>query len=231
MPNLTVGKVQLTNFSTVERLTVVKTAYLKVSILLDKAIKALKDDFSTLNNTEEARFTKWFGATTNRSYVLDRLKPMRLQLKFKGLVVREDLTNPNLYGSAPSVAAATGVANDVIYGSEAASFFDASAPLLKDITAANNLARMTIGPKFYTAPLLGTNDSQVGTIIHELSHLVSHTEDVEDENYGYFPAPAVPVPDRSVFYGETACKWLAQNRPLHARHNADSYLMYVCAFS
>jgi Lysine-specific metallo-endopeptidase len=229
MPSLKVGNVRLNNFSTLSRLTQVKDAYVKVSTLLSKGINALKDDFSANDKTEEDRFKLWFGSAANRVYVLDRLKPMRLQLSLKGFVVIEDLTDPDTIAFVSSIAFTEGVANDTIYGSEGANFTDAAVPmLLPSATYPSSLNQMTICKAFYTAPQLGTNDSQVGTILHELSHLVSHTEDVEDETSGYFTAPYVA--GDHVFYGEEACKWLAKNRPLHARHNADNYLMYLSSF-
>lgn len=55
---------------------------------------------------------------------------------------------------------------------------------------------------FFSAPTSG-QDSQFGTIIHELTHLTKDTDDTA--------------------YGTTACKALAKNKPAKAINNADNY--------
>ena len=64
-------------------------------------------------------------------------------------------------------------------------------------------------PMFFSAGLNG-RDTTVGTIIHELSHLLGNTQDHR--------------------YGDHACECLARVRPAEARNNVDSYLYYCESF-
>lgn len=60
------------------------------------------------------------------------------------------------------------------------------------------------------APFYG-GISQVGTLLHEASHAVGNTEDLE--------------------YGPAYCKRLAQHSPAQARRNADNYGFYIESFN
>lgn len=59
---------------------------------------------------------------------------------------------------------------------------------------------------YFTAPLLGSN-SQTGTIIHELTHIIFDTDDHE--------------------YSQEDCKELARNNPARAIDNADNYEYFI----
>ena len=62
------------------------------------------------------------------------------------------------------------------------------------------------------------NQSQVGTLLHEISHLLGGTNDEADPGTGV------------VAYGAAAAKALATNHPALAVNNAENYGFYISAF-
>ncbi len=192
-----------------------KSAFNDVRSLLTKAdatvVKMLNNDVRLDMRAENRRFNTWFGGTTaiDLNHVQTRLHTMLRQLSS----IDTTLTND----PASNDVAYMHVAPGQNFGTQAANYTDAQAPAL----VAN--PTIFIGKAFYKAPLLG-KDSQVGTIIHELSHIVCSTEDV--------PNPAGGAYADGFFdtYGETNCKWLAANHPQQAQQNADNYLFYCCTF-
>lgn len=202
-------------FANEKRKTQVQNAFRDVRTLLGKADatlqKMIRNDASIVKKVESKRFATWFGATTpaNLNHVRDRIHMISRQLSSVDTTLRDDPAS-----------------NDVAYvllpagqnlGTQALNYADAQAPV--------KVAALTIyiGSGFYTAPLLG-KDSQVGTIIHELSHCVCSTEDVPN------PAGGAYADGFTETYGETNCKWLATNHSAQARHNADNYLFYCSSF-
>jgi len=79
---------------------------------------------------------------------------------------------------------------------------------------------MSICPRFLKImPAEGSsNQSQVGTLVHEISHLLGGTQDIVDPNSG------------DVVYGATAAKALAAQFPALAVNNAENYGFYVAEF-
>lgn len=77
------------------------------------------------------------------------------------------------------------------------------------VTAAGAGITINLCQKFFTAPLYGT-DSQVGTLLHEITHLVGNTQDYK--------------------YDWEAAKALAENNPADAMNNADNYEYYLESF-
>ncbi len=72
------------------------------------------------------------------------------------------------------------------------------------------LAKVYLCSHFFNSGRIGI-DNAVGTIIHELSHLVANTHDF--------------------VYGQEKCRLLAINRPEAARSNADNYQYYCESFA
>ncbi|NEP55036.1 MAG: hypothetical protein F6K65_42145, partial [Moorea sp. SIO3C2] len=60
--------------------------------------------------------------------------------------------------------------------------------------------------QYFLSPLLGKN-SQTGTLIHEFTHIIFHTDDHD--------------------YGPEQCKQLAINNPALAIDNADNYEYFI----
>jgi peptidyl-Lys metalloendopeptidase len=203
-----------TNFTEKQK-TQVTAAFKDVRTLLLKANAALwKQIEAGLVNTEkaeQARYEKWFGAytTPNVTHVRTRVYTIVQQLEHQDTYVQDD--------PASNTVAYILVAPGQNFGTQALNYADAQAPA----RVAN--PTIHIGTAFYQAPLLG-KDSQTGTLIHELSHLICSTEDVPN------PAGGAYADGFADTYGETNCKWLATNHPAQARHNADNYLFYCCSF-
>lgn len=193
----------------------IKNSFKNVRTLLGKARLTLHgqihNKLPSKDKTEQERFTKWFGTYTvaNATHVFDRLHLLTRQLGSQ----RTAFLNAPTSNSVAYVRVAPGQN----FGTQAANYADAGAPALVPN------AQIFIGKAFYTAPLLG-RDSQVGTIIHELSHLVCNTEDVPNPAGGNYANGFADT------YGEANCMWLASNHDAQARHNADNYLFYCCSF-
>ena len=145
----------------------------------------------------------------NVQHVRTRIYAILRQLETRDTTLEDD---PNSGAVAYMVPA--GGQN---FGTQVVDYADAQAPTLVMNPT------VYIGTGFYTAPLLGI-DSQVGTVIHELSHVVCSAEDVPNPAGGAYPDGFADT------YGETNCRWLADNYEAQARHNADNYLFYCSSF-
>lgn len=173
------------------------TGFKNVSTLLGKADSALiKANPASPDKAEETRFTTWFGPYTapNIATVKAVIHTMVLQLQDTNSVTiqYDPVSHDFAYVMVPVGLAGTPPAR---------------------VPA----ALIHLGSAYFTAPALG-QDSQTGTIIHELSHLIGHTVDA------VIPGGAV------VAYGEAACKTLVAANPALAMTNADNYLFYCCSF-
>jgi Lysine-specific metallo-endopeptidase len=108
-----------------------------------------------------------------------------------------------------------------IPGTNAVSYMPAPGWGLAGVGAAGSMAfNMDICPRLLNimASLGSDNQSQVGTFLHELSHLLGGTNDV------VFPGTAVTA------YGSTAAKKLAKTYPASAVNNAENYGFYISSF-
>jgi peptidyl-Lys metalloendopeptidase len=186
--------------------TQASSAYNQVRTLLGKADAVLiKADFNAANQTEEKRFTTWFGPynQTNVTTAKNIIHTMLRQLE----------GTSNLTFDGAGAHCAPGIVAYVMAPGGAP-----AAPVI--------VPAMTVYlcGAFFTAPLLG-RDSQVGTIIHEVSHLVGRTTDVPKPGGGAYPDGFTET------YGEKNCKWLAAHHPNLALSNADNFLFYCCSFS
>lgn len=81
-----------------------------------------------------------------------------------------------------------------------------------------NNASLHLCQQFFTAPILGMN-SQTGTLIHELTHIVFNTD---DHAYGYKKDPDDPE--------KKTCIDLAKENPAKAIDNADNYEYFIESF-
>jgi len=205
-----------TAFANPAHKTQVQNAFKDVSVLLGKADstlnKLLTNDSSINGKVEDARFTTWFGPPTaaNLTVVKNFVHTILRQLSGQNTT----LTNVPTSNTVAYMIPLPGQN----FGTQALNYTDAQAPAIVPTPT------IYIGRGFYTAPLLG-KDSQVGTIIHELSHIVCSAEDVPNPAGGAYPDGFLDT------YGETNCKWLAANHSAQALHNADNYLFYCCSFN
>jgi len=160
-------------------------AFNEVRTLLGKANAAMAPSNFDKDANIRKGYEKWFGTISqaNVSQVRDVIHSMLVQLRDRYVRLEEDLTEER-----GTFAYVRGV--DVGGGLEAG-------------------VTIYLGPKFFTIPLLGYN-CQVGTIIHEVSHLVGQTADHQ--------------------YGEADCLALAKHDPAEAVTNADNYEFYVETF-
>lgn len=195
-------------------------AYNQVRLLLGKADAALiKADINSQDKTESTRFATWFGPYTaaNIDVVKKVVHTMVLQL---------DSSRPLVVDGAGPLCA-PGIVAYVLVPPGGGGVPGPPGPGGVPVGRVPGIiqAGLTVNlcQAFFTAPLLG-HDSQVGTIIHEISHLIANTDDVPNPAGGAYPDGFTET------YGETNCKWLAQNHPGLARANADNYLFYCCSF-
>jgi hypothetical protein len=185
----------------------VKSLLLKADAVLNKLIT---NDISIVKTIEEKRFRTWFGTATVPNFTAIRSS---IHMMTRQLSIDTTLSDDPLSDDVAYIHPLAGQN----FGTQALNYADAQPPALVPNPTIH------IGSGFYTAPLLGI-DSQVGTIIHELSHLVCSTEDVPNPNGGDYPDGFGDT------YGEKNCKWLAVNHEAQARHNADNFLFYCCSF-
>lgn len=181
-------------------------AYNQVRTLLGKADAALiKADLNATNQIEAKRFTTWFGPYTaaNVSIAKTIIHTMLRQLEGTSKLTFDGAGAHCAPGIVAYVMAPGGA--------------PAAAVVVPAMT-------VYLCGSFFTASLLG-KDSQVGTIIHEISHLVGRTVDVPRPGGGAYPDGFTET------YGEKNCKWLAANHPNLALNNADNFLFYCCSFS
>lgn len=171
-----------------------KEGFKDVSTLLGKADSALiKADLNARDRTEKERFERWFGPYTQPhiDVVKTIIHTMVRQLANTSTVtIQYDPASPTFAYVFPVAPVGTPPAT------------------LPAIT-------IYLGSAYFTAPKLG-KDSQAGTVIHELSHMVGHTDDI--------------ALGGEVCYGETRCKNLATANAAQAQANADNYLFYCCSF-
>jgi hypothetical protein len=157
-----------------------------------------------IKNTDTASFTTWFG-TGNRASV-QRIVQLMNYAMINGVV--------NISYTAGGHCA-NGTTNAVAYAPN-------GVWVQPDISGAGSKVadfNMDVCPRFLKImALLGSeNQSQVGTFLHELSHLVGNTN---DEVY----------PGGAVAYGATAAKRLAKDYPATAINNAENYGFYISSF-
>ncbi|NER51317.1 MAG: hypothetical protein F6J92_32545 [Symploca sp. SIO1A3] len=182
------AKVTYTNFDNNDRrLNEAQKAFNEVRLLLGKANKALMDCVNgdpSQQQSQQSLYEKWFGQynENNRTQVYGIIHNMLIQLRDKSVTINHD--------------GADCKARDYAY-------VDAPGGGLRDGVT------IFLCNQFFAAPLYGKN-SQVGIILHEITHLVGNTEDHK--------------------YGETECKRLAQENPNMARNNADNYEFYIESF-
>lgn len=168
-------------------------AYNEVRLLLGKANSAivslqkysLEQNYETKDQQEANRFVKWFGPINAQSLatVRDRvIYPMVRQLENKSVTIECGGNDCERGDFAYVTAPGAGLGNEII---------------------------IHLCQAFFTAPLYGT-DSQVGTLLHEISHLVGNTEDHR--------------------YQQEDCLKLARNNPAKAMNNADNYQYYLESF-
>lgn len=159
-----------------------ENAFNNVTTLLGKANAALIDIGN--KQAERDRFVKWFGtySVANKDQVYGVIHKMLIQLRDRQVTLQHGGPNCGRDDYAYVAAAGGGLGAGVI---------------------------IYLCDMFFRAPLYGTN-SQVGTILHETSHLVGETQDHA--------------------YGEQDCKNLARKNPINAILNADNYEFYIESF-
>lgn len=197
-----------------KKLNQATNSYNQVRLLLGKADAALiKADLNSEDKTEETRFTTWFGPYTAANIA-------SAKSVIHAMVRQLDGTTALTFDGAGAHCGVGTVAYVMVPAAGGG------------VPGPGGVGRVpgVVGPMtvnlcqaFYTAPLLG-RDSQVGTIIHEVSHLVGNTDDVPRPGGGAYADGFTET------YGETNCKWLAKNHPALALTNADNYLFYCCSF-
>lgn len=158
------------------------SAFNEVRLLLGKANSRLVD--APHNKSEQERFEIWFGQYTeaNRQVVYTRIHNMLKELRDKRVTIN--------HGGADCEQ------GDYAYVEHVGGGLNPGVTIF-------------LCQQFFVAPLYGEN-SQVGTILHEVSHLVGGTDDHR--------------------YGPQDCKELARNNPALARQNADNYEYYIESF-
>ncbi|WP_017721273.1 M35 family metallopeptidase [Kamptonema formosum] len=168
-------------------------AYNEVRFLLGKANSAIislqkyspGQNYEPKDIEEADRFFKWFGSinTANLATVRDRvIYPMVRQLENNSVTIECGGADCERRDFAYVTAPGAGLGVGII---------------------------INLCEAFFTAPLYGTN-SQVGTLLHEISHLVGNTNDHK--------------------YGQSRCLELAKTNPLEAINNADNYEYYLESF-
>ncbi|MDJ0599820.1 MAG: M35 family metallo-endopeptidase [Crocosphaera sp.] len=178
--------VNYTNFGNDERkLNQAKKAFIEASLLLGKAKLGLRQ---CLNNDRLERdlYTKWFGTySPARIQVVDGIiQKMLAQLSTRAITIDGvgGLCRPGEYAYVLTAAVGGGLRSGVT---------------------------IFLCNQFFQIPLYGKG-SQVGTILHEITHLVGATVDHAN--------------------GQTNCQRLAKRRPTLAINNGDSYTFYIESF-
>lgn len=170
-----------------------KNAFNEVRLLLGKANSALVklkqyqpgQTLETNDQREADRFVRWFAPFTpaNINNVRDNvIYPMVRQLETLPVTIQcgGPLCQPNWYAYVTAPGGGLGAGITIF-----------------------------LCNKFFTAPQYG-KDSQVGTLLHEISHLVGTTHDHQ--------------------YGQDNCLTLATTNPAQAMDNADNYEYYLESF-
>lgn len=197
---------------------------------------------------ERAKMAEWFGAfddarygtvVTNLKSLTDVLGATPIRVYYRGSNIKGPSDKPNEPGAAPKKEAfASAHRSGVIpasfdrafahitlgekffnYRADTAGVGAGISAQVAVFGAVNpNLTRPTTA----FASTSGTN-STAGVLIHELSHHICDTQDIE------LPANH-PTAAGKKCYGQVKCKWLATNVPADAIRNADSYEYYFEQF-
>lgn len=180
------AQVSYTNFGNDERkLNQAKKAFSEASLLLGKAKRGLRQCLAN-DRVDRDLYTKWFGTyTTARIQVVDGIiQKMLAQLSTRAITIDGvgGLCRPGDYAYTLATALGGGLRSGVT---------------------------IFLCNKFFVIPLYGKS-SQVGTILHEITHLVGGTVDHAN--------------------GQTNCQRLAKRKPTLAINNGDSYTFYIESF-
>jgi Lysine-specific metallo-endopeptidase len=192
-----VGKKNYFGFTSAHE-KVIKTIVATASGAISKAYSA------HVKGTDASAFATWFG-TGARAQVQGVLHKMNYGMT-NGVI------NIN-YNTAACTPGTNAVAYAPAYGWARANVAQAR--------AAGSAFNLDVCPCLIRqmSSLGSGNQSQVGTLIHEISHLLGNTDDEVN--------PATGL----VAYGASAAKALATTYPTQAVNNAENYGFYVSAYT
>lgn len=190
------GKKVYTGFSAAQETQIKKI----VSTASDALTKAYAVH---IKGSDSAEFTKWFG-TGNRNTVKEILHKMNYAM-----------LNGNIDISYNSGGHCDGG------NTNAVAFMPAHGWNVANVNQAKNVNfNLVICPRLLKimSSLGSDNQSQVGTLLHEISHLLGGTDDETDPTTG------------NIAYGAAAAKNLAKNHPGLAINNAENFGFYISSF-
>lgn len=175
------------------------------AVVADASVALSKAYAGHVNNNDGPLFTTWFG-TGARATVKDILHRMNYAMTNGSITI-----NYSALGNC-----AGGTTNAVAY-SPAHGWGQAS--IAQAASAASNFT-LDICPRLLKAmSFTGSgSQSQVGTLLHEISHLLGNTDDEVDPG------------NNTVAYGSVAAKRLARLYPNQAVNNAENFGFYISAY-